>query len=204
MFDLETYRGRRPTICGSDACRRSRAARRAREYYAARRAAGGDSSKTTSKVTCSGCGESRLAGGSENPDRICHACRRQARVRSCLNCLVAFDPKNNLDRKYCSLVCFRTRSDSETARRKQLERWRRKNRARRSAVCTGSYETYEIAHRDGFRCQLCKSPVDMTLSGMEQWGPTIDHVIPLAKGGVDGPENVQLAHRICNLRKGVG
>jgi 5-methylcytosine-specific restriction endonuclease McrA len=31
--------------------------------------------------------------------------------------------------------------------------------------------------------------------------PTIDHIIPLSRGGVDGPVNVQAAHFGCNSRK---
>jgi 5-methylcytosine-specific restriction endonuclease McrA len=30
---------------------------------------------------------------------------------------------------------------------------------------------------------------------------TIDHIIPLSKGGQDGPLNMQLAHEKCNMEK---
>jgi 5-methylcytosine-specific restriction endonuclease McrA len=32
--------------------------------------------------------------------------------------------------------------------------------------------------------------------------PTIDHIVPMAKGGDDTKINVQLAHFSCNSRKG--
>lgn len=34
--------------------------------------------------------------------------------------------------------------------------------------------------------------------------PTLDHITPLAEGGEHTPENVQLAHFICNSHKGDG
>ncbi|MEO3856223.1 HNH endonuclease signature motif containing protein [Acrocarpospora sp. B8E8] len=35
----------------------------------------------------------------------------------------------------------------------------------------------------------------------ERFAPTLDHVIPLAKGGLHEPGNLQLAHFICNSTK---
>ena len=32
--------------------------------------------------------------------------------------------------------------------------------------------------------------------------PTIDHIQPRSKGGSDTPDNLQLAHALCNKRKG--
>ncbi|MFO7296669.1 MAG: HNH endonuclease signature motif containing protein [Clostridia bacterium] len=63
------------------------------------------------------------------------------------------------------------------------------------------YTLTEIAARDQKICGLCGKPVNMLLSGMDMDGPTIDHVVPLSKGGNDTRSNVQLAHRSCNLRK---
>lgn len=64
------------------------------------------------------------------------------------------------------------------------------------------YTLAEIAERDMFECQRCHDPVDMLLSGLDTWGPTIDHRIPVSRGGPDTRANVQLMHRRCNLIKG--
>lgn len=80
-----------------------------------------------------------------------------------------------------------------------------KNRRRRAALRQVPSERYtlaEIAERDGFGCQLCDLPVDMTLVCPDRWAPTIDHRMPLVAGGDDTRANVQLAHFICNSRKG--
>jgi 5-methylcytosine-specific restriction endonuclease McrA len=56
--------------------------------------------------------------------------------------------------------------------------------------------------RDGWMCQLCGDHVDKTIRPMLPMGPTLDHIVPLARGGLHVLDNVQLAHRICNMRKG--
>lgn len=84
------------------------------------------------------------------------------------------------------------------------ERYRRKNRARRLKSKPGAYTLTEIAERDGKRCHLCGVKVDLSLSGMEPNGPTIDHLVPLSEGGTDDPVNVALAHRQCNVNRNVG
>lgn len=52
-----------------------------------------------------------------------------------------------------------------------------------------------IARRDGYKCQY----TGKVLSRNEM---SLDHVIPLSRGGEDSPDNVVLAHREVNNRKG--
>jgi len=81
--------------------------------------------------------------------------------------------------------------------------WRRKNTQRRGARKTGDRFTLaQIAERDGNRCHLCDRKVDMGLSGDHKHGPTIDHLVPISKGGADVESNVALAHRSCNCARG--
>ena len=62
--------------------------------------------------------------------------------------------------------------------------------------------------RDGGRCALCGKPVDINLS---RGGPskrpdmmcaTRDHIVPISHGGEHTWENVQLAHFMCNSKRG--
>ncbi len=62
--------------------------------------------------------------------------------------------------------------------------------------------TSEIVFRDMGICQICKQPVDLESFWLDKLAPSLDHIIPLSKGGTHIHENVQLAHRICNIRKG--
>ena len=56
-----------------------------------------------------------------------------------------------------------------------------------------------LRKRDGNSCSLCGRAV-VRKSGW--WGPSIDHVIPLSKGGQHCADNVKLAHTLCNNLKG--
>ena len=45
-------------------------------------------------------------------------------------------------------------------------------------------------------CGICGKPVDMSIRYPHPLSPTIDHIIPIAKGGHPSAlENLQLAHR---------
>lgn len=60
----------------------------------------------------------------------------------------------------------------------------------------------EIAERDGNRCHICCRKINMSLSGMAKWGPTIEHILPVSQGGTNEPGNLALAHRYCNTARG--
>lgn len=50
-------------------------------------------------------------------------------------------------------------------------------------------------------CAICGQPVDKSLRYPHPMSPTVDHIIPVARGGSDSIENLQLAHRKCNRMK---
>ena len=78
---------------------------------------------------------------------------------------------------------------------------RLKNTKRRGIHAT-RYSREQIGQRDGWVCHLCRDAIDPTLSGMAPGGATIDHIVPVSKGGSDHPANVAIAHRQCNVRRG--
>lgn len=78
----------------------------------------------------------------------------------------------------------------------------RKKTVKRQGAKTQETILHEvIAERDGFICHLCNEPVDMAIPRTSRLGATLDHVIPISKGGLDTEDNVKLAHWICNVRK---
>ena len=51
-------------------------------------------------------------------------------------------------------------------------------------------------------CAICGRPVDFNLKAPHPMSPTVDHIIPVAKGGHPSDlANLQLAHRCCNRQK---
>jgi hypothetical protein len=56
--------------------------------------------------------------------------------------------------------------------------------------------------RDGGVCQLCGKHIDFDCDSNSDDYPSIDHIIPISKGGVHEWNNVQLACRKCNYTKG--
>jgi 5-methylcytosine-specific restriction endonuclease McrA len=100
-----------------------------------------------------------------------------------------------------SLIKYATNDERAAGTR---DMWQRKNRRRRTLKRGGVSERYtlvEIAERDGHRCRLCDRKVPMAQKHPRPLSPTIDHIVPISLGGDDTRVNVQLAHRICNIRK---
>lgn len=51
-------------------------------------------------------------------------------------------------------------------------------------------------------CGICGKPVDKSLKYPDPLSPSVDHIIPVAKGGHPSDiDNLQLAHWTCNRQK---
>lgn len=63
------------------------------------------------------------------------------------------------------------------------------------------YVVWDVYTEDNFVCYLCDEPVDINQRHPHPKSPSIDHVHPLSRGGLDIRENVRLACWNCNKNK---
>ena len=74
-------------------------------------------------------------------------------------------------------------------------------RARKYKVAYERIDALVVANRDNWICQICFEPIDSSLTYPNQLYRSVDHIIPLSKGGTHVYENVQIAHLRCNTIK---
>ena len=97
----------------------------------------------------------------------------------------------------------RVLAQPETIRARRL-RGRQKRRAALADVESEPYTIQNITDRDGAECHLCGYAVNLDLRWPDRQCASIDHVVPVSKGGVDTLANVRLAHWHCNTVRGAG
>lgn len=60
----------------------------------------------------------------------------------------------------------------------------------------------KIIYASQTNCGICGRPVDFHKTFPDPWSATLDHIVPVVKGGDPASiENLQLAHLACNRAK---
>jgi hypothetical protein len=96
--------------------------------------------------------------------------------------------------------------------REAARRWRRQNpdkvraqtalrRARKLAATVEVVSPAEIFARDDWTCQLCRESIDQDVVYPHPMSASLDHRVPLSRGGAHSKENCQASHLTCNIRK---
>lgn len=113
---------------------------------------------------------------------------RTGHCRRCGNCYCV--PKT-VAPGFCSAACSRRQL------RKRLKAHRRARTGR-----SQDFTLREIAERDGWCCHLCGGKVPDRQYAARDDDPTLDHLVPVSKGGPHARDNVALAHNRCNWERG--
>lgn len=152
--------------------------------------------------------EERLA---RNARRMRHYRANRVRILAGLREQRAADPEPFRDavRKAAAKARLERPEETRLKARSAERKWRKahpdtatarkrlRSAEKRGAVVVERFHLVEIAERDGWRCHICGCQVSR-----ETW--SVDHLVPLSKGGDHTRINVALAHRICNSRRGAG
>ena len=108
--------------------------------------------------------------------------------------------------------CTEWRNANREKARECCRAWRKNNpdkvkeqyrlrRARKHSVSHEPYTSREILDRDNWICGICRKAIDKIFSYPHPMSASIDHIIPISRGGPDLKENLQAAHFLCNNRK---
>lgn len=172
---------------------------------------------------CACCGR-EYAEGTRAGKRFCSdACRRDAYrasvrqpllARTCVECGAPIPIGTRADADACSTECQQAgwyRRNAEDLR-KRASQWKKDNRAaardaehRRRARLRGSpagaVDLERLWARDCGVCWICDLPIDRQLRAPDPGSLSVDHVIPVARGGGHTESNTAIAHLLCNIRK---
>ena len=167
----------------------------------------GDPKPLVSCVICS----SQFCGNKNSKFCSDHCRREFNRIRAKEN-FVSVRETNSFAEKRCP-ECgdgFKTNYYAETKRfcsdrccDRYFEREykiKRKEQLKKAFVEPVSFK--KIYKRDQAICQICGEHVEYDKTPTNPMGATIDHIVPLSKGGLHCINNCQLAHRVCNSLKG--
>lgn len=120
---------------------------------------------------------------------ICRPCQMEQKKKN-----IATDRQINPDKYLQARRDWKARS---------IDRWNAMHKKHRMARRAREWDAFVedvdsdvVWERDKGLCGICKGQVDIN----ENWH--LDHIIPLAKGGLHCYDNVQVAHSACNLSKG--
>jgi len=108
---------------------------------------------------------------------------------------------------YCSHECKRRAMNRSTKNSHKGRQDSHRHRARMYGCAYDSSVTLKkLIKRDGLRCAICGEMCDINDRSWSKYSgpmyPSIDHIIPMSKGGGHIWSNVQIAHIICNSEKG--
>lgn len=126
-----------------------------------------------------------------SPDGLCMADGCIAEVRSSFG-------------QYCEAHYYRIRREQlkgDPRYKDQQRRHQADRRAREVAAFVESVSRAAVMARDRWTCHLCKEKIPKTAKHPDGLFGTLDHVVPLARGGLHSYANIKAAHLSCNCRK---
>lgn len=166
--------------------------------------------KGVPQTWCAQCGKENPPPRSGAARRFCStACREKAKETAarynavCEFCSGPFRSARARQR-FCSLRCVTSHKNAvRYAHHVYVPRGKgHRGRAQRYGVRYEVFAAQDIFERDGWSCGLCGDVVAPEIKWPHPMSASLDHVIPMSRGGDHVPGNVQCAHLHCNIVKG--
>lgn len=85
---------------------------------------------------------------------------------------------------------------------KAKARWRARKERMRGDSDAETFSFHEVFDRDGWVCGICSGPVDPDLKWPDPLSVSLDHIVPVSRGGKHRRDNAQCSHLRCNVSKG--
>ena len=151
----------------------------------------------------------------EKADALFHSLNDKTHI--CSVCGKHFSISEFMESKGRTLIPANPKYCSQKCNRKALNKARKKapsgrtgnyyNRARKYGCEYSTGITLKkLVARDGLKCRICGDMCDWDDHSWTEYSgpmyPSIDHIVPMSKGGGHVWGNVQVAHIICNSEKG--
>lgn len=127
-------------------------------------------------------------------------------TRQCDVCGVDVPNSNLFSRCRCDACKERLRKEANRRGKNKCGRNHRQ-RAKHHGVAYQPVPVKAVYERDGYRCQICKrrclksAMFSKTDGRIHPQSPTIDHIVPMSRGGNHEPCNLQTACFACNSSK---
>lgn len=125
---------------------------------------------------------------------------RKPKRHVCSRCDCEFFAKY-VNRVYCA-DCWAAVQEERKADPRRNQRKMSERRARLAGAFVEDVDPATLFERDGWRCHICGKKCRQDVDGFHPLAPTIDHLVPLARGGEHSYRNTACAHRTCNVSKG--
>lgn len=145
---------------------------------------------------CKNCNKKMWATNRNGKRRLfcCLECRHSYRtIVACVDCGTKVLSNNDSGKLCCRCQRTRSKKNHPSKIRKRCNKF--------GVAFNPQVKPGEVFRRDGYKCQECGRKTTTKVSGTHNRRATVDHIVPLSKGGSHEWHNVQCLCMRCNVRK---
>lgn len=155
--------------------------------------------KSNKRTKCSDClyEENKNRSIERQKIQVREAYEKEVEEKECDHCGKKFVPElapGWKTKRFCSDICAKRHH-------KNMRHYRIRTNGESDVHENYYVGRHQVGKRDNWICGICGEPIDRKLKFPNQMSFSVDHIIPLAKGGTHTMDNLQAAHLICNSYK---